>query len=130
METELITTAQMYWLTRLTPLGNVLGGFAIVGYAATIVLLVTGLLFQEDIFEEKTRAIALKLQRASPCIGIVATLLVIANCLLPTTREMAAIMIVPRIANNDKVQDVSNRIYDLACEWMDSLRPSNEKKGE
>ena len=129
METELITTAQMYWLTRLTPLGNALGGFAFLGYAATIVLLLAGIFMQDDMFEERIHAIALKFLRASPCIGIVATLLVIANCLLPTTREMAAILIVPRIANSEKVQTVGNQLYDLAVEWMEELRPANKKKG-
>lgn len=129
MGTELITTAQMYWLTRLTPLGNALGGFAFLGYAAMIVLLLAGIFLQDDMFEEGIRAIALKLLKASPCVGIVATLLVTANCLLPTTREMAAIMIVPRIANSEKVQTVGNHLYDLAVEWMEELRPAKNKNG-
>lgn len=129
METELITTAQMYWLTRLTPLGNALEGFTGLGYAAMIVLFVVGIFLQDDMFEKGVRAIALKLLRASPCIGIVATLLLIATCLLPTTREMAAILIVPRIANSEKVQTVGNQLYDLAVEWMEELRPAKNKNG-
>ena len=36
---------------------------------------------------------------------------------------MAAIIIVPRIVNSEKVQTVGNRLYDLAVEWMDELKP-------
>lgn len=39
---------------------------------------------------------------------------------------MAAIMIVPKIVNNEKVQTIGNKIYDLAAEWMDELAPKKE----
>ena len=42
---------------------------------------------------------------------------------VPTTRQMAAIVMVPKIANNEKVQAAGNKLYDLAVEWMDELRP-------
>jgi hypothetical protein len=45
----------------------------------------------------------------------------------PSTKQMAAIMIVPKIANNEKVQTIGNKVYDLAVEWMDELKPA--KKG-
>lgn len=112
----------MYWLTRLTPLGMALGVFSIFSFVATVFLLIVGIHMEDDIFEVGTRAIALKLRRASFCLGIVATLLVIANCLLPTTREMAAILIVPRIANSEKVQKAGDKLYDLAVDWMEEMK--------
>jgi hypothetical protein len=59
-------------------------------------------------------------------VGIV---FLVVNCLLPTTREMAAILVVPRIANSEKVQTVGNHLYDLAVEWMEELRPAKDSKG-
>jgi len=47
---------------------------------------------------------------------------------VPTTKQMAAIIVVPKIVNNEKVQNVGNKIYDLAVEWMDELHP--KKKDE
>jgi hypothetical protein len=38
---------------------------------------------------------------------------------------MAAIIIVPKIANSEKVQTAGNKLYELALEWMEALRPSN-----
>lgn len=129
MATEIITPMQMYWITRLTPLGNVLGGFIFLSIVATFILLIVRIFMQDDDLNEEVRAIASKFLRASLYTGIVATLLVIAKCLVPTTKEMAAILIIPRIANSEKVQTVGNHLYDLAVEWMEELRPANKKNG-
>jgi hypothetical protein len=49
------------------------------------------------------------------------------SAFVPSTRQMAAIMIVPKIANSEKVQTIGNKVYDLAVEWMEELKPN--KKG-
>ena len=66
----------------------------------------------------------------SLCAIICAFLLgILCTCVfLPSTKQMAAIMIVPKIVNNEKVQTIGNKIYDLAVEWMDELAP--KKKSE
>ena len=46
----------------------------------------------------------------------------------PSSKTLAAMYIVPAIANNEKVQDVGNRLYDLAVEWMDELKPAKKEK--
>ena len=46
----------------------------------------------------------------------------------PNTKQMAAILIIPQIANSEKVEKIGNGLYDLAVEWMNELKPS--KKGE
>ena len=129
METELITTAQMYWLTRLSPLGNGLTTITILLLICTVGLLIAGGIMQDDICNDCTHEIGIKFIKISPLLAVMAVVLLIANCLLPTTREMAAIMIVPRIANSEKVQTVGNQLYDLAVEWMEELRPANKKNG-
>lgn len=42
---------------------------------------------------------------------------------VPSTKMMAAILVVPKLANSEKVQTVGNKLYELAVEWMDELRP-------
>ena len=130
MGNEIITTAQMYWLTRLTPLGQGVGVITFTLVLLTFGLLISGLLMQEHgTFEDKTHRIGRKLVKASPFVAVLAAILLIANCLLPTTKEMAAILIIPRVANSEKVQTVGNHLYDLACEWMEELRPAKGKEG-
>lgn len=47
---------------------------------------------------------------------------------IPTTKTMAAMYIIPSVANNEKVQTVGNRLYDLAIEWMDELKPAKKEE--
>lgn len=47
---------------------------------------------------------------------------------VPTTKTVAAMYIIPAIANNEKVQDCGNRLYDLAIEWMDELKPAKKEE--
>jgi hypothetical protein len=57
----------------------------------------------------------------------VVVLLVMVMTFIPASKQMAAVMIVPKIANSEKVQTIGNKVYDLAVEWMEELKPN--KKG-
>ena len=129
METELITTAQMYWLTRLSPLGNGLESIIILLFILAFVFLIAGGIMQDDVCDDCTHETGKTLIKTSPLLAVIAVVLLIVNCLLPTTREMAAILIVPRIVNNEKVQTVGNHLYDLAVEWLEELSPAKNKNG-
>lgn len=123
METEVITTSQMYWITRLSPLGDGLGFLIGLLFILAAVFLVIGGVMQDSCFSEDSNKKGIRLIKKSPLLAVAATVLMIANCLLPTTNEMAAILVVPRIANSEKVQTVGSHLYDLAVEWMEELRP-------
>ena len=47
---------------------------------------------------------------------------------VPSTKQMAAIIVLPKLANSEKIQTVGNRLYDLAVEWMDELKPKKAKE--
>lgn len=65
----------------------------------------------------------------APIASVTAFLLSIAIVTFtPSTKQMAAIIIVPRIANSEKVQTVGNHLYDLAVEWMNELRPNKKRE--
>ena len=130
MGNEIITTAQMYWLTRLTPLGHGVGCIISLLALLSIGLPILGLMLQDPCeVNNERRRFGRKMVKASPFVAALAVILLIANCLLPTTKEMAAILIIPRVANSEKVQTVGNHLYDLACEWMEELRPAKGKEG-
>lgn len=128
--TTIITPMQMYWLTRLTSLGNGLAFITCLFFIIAIAHLVAGCIMQDDTFQDCTHERGVKLIKASPLLAVMAVVLLIVNCMLPTTREMAAILIVPRIVNNEKVQTVGNHLYDLAVEWMEELRPANKENAK
>ena len=42
---------------------------------------------------------------------------IILTC-LPSTKEMAAIIIIPKIVNSEKIERVGNYLYDTAINWV------------
>lgn len=49
--------------------------------------------------------------------------------LVPTTKEMAAIVVIPRVANSESVQGLGEGVVDLAKAWMAELKPDKVKAG-
>ena len=45
---------------------------------------------------------------------------------VPSTKQMAAILVVPKIANSEKLQTSGNKLYELAVDWIDELRPRHK----
>lgn len=116
----MITTMEMYWLVTLDSIVHVSLVFVIVSALATCATLG----FVADV----KRCFWL------PVIPIgMFFLSIIALTFVPTTKQAAAIIIVPKLANSEKVQTVGNHLYELAVEWMEELRPENRhtktKKG-
>lgn len=131
----MITTTQMYWLTKLDDIRHVIGSIIWVPIAwITIVAVISFCAFLACVDMDSVRPVVIgKIKKASwTCVlmvfWIVATQIAVA--LVPSTSQMAAILIVPKIANSEKVQTVGNKLYDLAVEWMDNLKPNKEKGQE
>ena len=53
------------------------------------------------------------------------TILNLSRAFIPTTKEMAAIYVVPKIANNENLHDIGNEMVVLAKEWLKELHPKN-----
>lgn len=146
----MITSTEMYWLTRLDSvkellshgLGPVFIFFTIPLAVAIVLAFCLGTFTGNrpcEMFDHKSdkelEVVHARFRRVSwRCTVLSCVMLTLAvgcsvlETLLPTTREMAAIIMVPAIASNEKVQTVGNKIYDLAVEWLDELRPKKEAK--
>lgn len=113
-----ITTMQTYWLVTLDSI--------IIGSAVMCVLIAVVFLGLICVAAEHYKCpIIVKI--LMPILVVLFFALFSVCVFLPTTKQMAAIMIVPKIVNSEKVQTVGNKIYDLAVEWMKELEPN--KKG-
>lgn len=55
---------------------------------------------------------------------------IVLGVLTPSTKQMAAILIVPAIVNNEEVQKLPNSILGLADEWLEELRPGKDGEGK
>ena len=125
----MITPVQMYWLTRLDMLCGMFGLVLVVSLVTTVVLAVLGgSLRAEHDKDEAEWETGKRLHVVMVPICLATSLLFgTLRSLTPTTAEMAAIIVVPKIVNNEKVRDVGSRLYDLAVEWMDELRPKSRR---
>lgn len=129
----MITTTQMYWLTKLDDIRHVLGSIIWVPIAwVTVVAVISFCAFMACVdMDRKRLEVVGKIRKASwTCVPMVFWIIAtqIAVALVPSTTQMAAIVVVPKIVNNEQVQTVGSKLYDLATEWLDELRPKKEGK--
>lgn len=135
----MITTMQMYWLTRLDGMCAILCLTSVLFLAALITLLCKGLALifkskqysweiDEDV--KRARKLGVRLLWWAKISGAGFVVSALLNALTPNTRQMAAIIVVPKIANSEKVQEAGNKLYDLAVEWMEALKSETEGDAE
>ena len=128
----MITGWEIYWFTRLDPIRGLAGMTAVIGL---ILFVLVFLLYPAfcDIFahDDGKRKKSLAWSARSQIAVFSATVLcAFAHALTPTTREMAAIKVIPIIANPESMQklgDVGDNMLDLANEWLRELRPKKDK---
>jgi DNA-binding LytR/AlgR family response regulator len=110
----MITTTQMYWiaiLDNITVMAVILstllavGTLAAFGFACSI----------EDHWWLPITA------------SIMLVFFMAVGTFVPSTKQMAAILVVPKIVNSEKLQTAGNKLYELAVEWMDELRPEHRR---
>lgn len=104
-----LTTWGMYWLVKLDTIQMFLFFFGVLATAAA-------LMFISAAWETEHRPIGIF---ATVCAFIMLTL----GVLCPDTKQMAAIIIVPKIINDERVQNVPDKILELGLEWLEELRP-------
>ena len=128
----MITGWEIYWFTRLDPLKGLTGTTAVIGLFLSFLMFLLYPAFC-DIFEydeekrKKSLALTTRLQIA---VFSTTVLCAFAYALTPTTREMAAIKVIPMIANSESMQklgDVGNNMLDLANEWLRELKPKKDE---
>ena len=126
----MINSWTVYWISILDKLTVVLHLstfiFLILSGISIVFLLNEGAIWDDDMKRCSSRIpMCVKL---IPIIflPILVTLLV----LVPDTKQMCAVIIIPKIVNNEKLQDVGDKFYNLAMDWMEELSPAKEKQNE
>lgn len=120
----MITSWQLYCLTRLDYIQDSATFFAlfsfVVAVTASLILLLPDI-YDDDDNKKKCKKVIL-----------VSLMLWIPSCLLslfiPTTKEMAAILILPKIINKEKAQELPDNLLNLANEWIKELSPTEKKE--
>lgn len=55
---------------------------------------------------------------------------VIIGVFIPDTKQMAAIYVIPKVAENEKVQEIGDGLMGLADEWIKELSPKKEEASD
>ena len=129
----MISESFIYWFTRLDHLHSFIGGLDGLCFMLCVVL---GLAFcitfigkhgeqDDDNLHNTFVAINNTAKKLFICMVIVTCLLSGTRTMLPTTKEMAAIYVIPKIANNENVQEIGSEMITLAKEWLKELHPTN-----
>lgn len=109
-----MSTWDIYWLTRMDSIHHFFAGmFAIFLFCFCLGLCIHLIEEQFTKFQVWT-------------VGIITLLCSFGLVLTPTTNEMAAIMIIPKIANNEDIQGVGSEIVSLAKDWLKELHPKEK----
>ena len=132
----MITPTQMYWLVKLDDMRCAFADLMwlpIAWIVITAIVSFTAFLAMAD-EDDSRRAKALRYIKKAMLLCIpmlfLAVIIQLTAAFVPSTKQMAAIIVVPKIANSEKVQTVGNKLYDLAVEWMNELKPGQEGRTE
>lgn len=135
----MITPTQIYWLTRFDEIKELTSDFAKVSIALCVILIIWGLMLNplrhdhlvDDTIREKTRKIIKTFFILAPCFLLVSIGLKCVDVFVPTTKETAAIYVIPKLANSEAVQklpSIASTVVDLAEDWLKELKPTKERK--
>ena len=122
----MITPSFIYWITRLDYFTSISMMFAIISGFGLLISIV-GLINTTYSEDETGILISHKVLRISAPIFFIAILFL---TFLPTTKEACAMYIIPKIVNNEGIQNIGKEFYDLALDWMKELHPNKRNKEE
>lgn len=133
-----ITPSMIYWLTRLdefsflfgivfvciviVALVNVIGGFVALDTAHDNRCLSYG--NRNEVPEDEAR-MRTRFTRAAK-FGVAALLIGVVGSFIPSTKQAAAIIVIPKIANSEVVAEMGDTAKELLClakSWLIELKP-------
>ena len=127
----MITETTLYWFTRLSHIHEVIDSLFAPFMAVTIISFLTMIVLSiaekitYDNNEKMTLSKICKVAKKTCCTAAcIVAVTMICNIFVPTTKEMAAIVVIPKIANNESIKGLGDEIVNLAKEWMKEIHPS------
>lgn len=111
-----ITGFEIYLITRLDGLKF------LITFSAVCVAISSLFLVYMSIDEKKDK-IEAGLMTGGICGLVFSVILALGNIMTPTTKEAAAIVILPRVINSSEVKKTCGELYTLAMEWVEHMKP-------
>lgn len=139
----MITPSQIYWLAKLDDVralldtDGMIGGLSIaatvISAIVTAILSIVVMAVEDEATNNTINAVRKCCKRAWVALGLsIASMMAfgIACAFVPSTKQMAAIVVIPRIANSETVSelgDLGKDLIVLAKEWVEELKPPTKK---
>ena len=123
-----ITPSFIYWITRLDGI-NIF--FHVINVFSTISLIIFIIILIFLKLGNDRGSNAYHISIISKCFKLATLICLISSMLLlfiPSTKEMCAMYVIPKIANSEEVKNVGKEFYDLALDWMKELHPNKVRK--
>lgn len=122
-----ITPSFIYWITRLDQFNALTGCASLFIFIIAIVLMIA-VFVEAESGNDKNYRIVLKGFKISLFVLAIFSLI---HTFIPATKEACAMYVIPKIVNNEKVENISKEFYDLALDWMKELHPKSvQNKGK
>lgn len=119
-----ITPIQMYWILKLDNIIDLFVGVGLATGIGSILFCVVGALSIADYkaMKKKTYAFILSI------VLFISFFSFASASFIPSTKQLAAIIVIPKIINNEQIQEIPNKILTIGLEWLDEIKPSKESK--
>jgi len=121
----MITPSLVYWITRLDAIRSAARAVAIPSFFLLALGLLGSFVATADEIGEPLSSLWKKVVRVSAIALVLSGAVLV---LTPTKREMAAIIVLPKIANSETVAEIGDGVKTLAVEWLEELRPKGDAK--
>jgi hypothetical protein len=127
----MISGWDIYWITRLDSIGYLLGigGLTLALLGLVIAGITLGMASDACSDEEEWKPFKRFIKR-SLGFAVFGAISMIFNTFIPTTKEAAAIYLIPRITANEDVQQIPANAAKLLNgklqEWIDDLEPTKQ----
>lgn len=116
-----MTGWQLYWILRLDTInataGGIAGGFGCLFCIGLIIYIIMKIGNQYDEDEDLTK-VAKALGKYLIIFLCCFVFTLMAALFIPTTKQAAAIIVVPKIINNESVKKLPDNLVELANEWV------------
>lgn len=130
----MITSWDIYWITRMDSLNDFFSIFGIGSLVFFLALLSwSGPLAIDGVYDSNKREEYWRLYRKSMIWGVsFGVIFTFLSLFIPTTKEVAAIYIIPKVANNEQVQKLPDNAMKLLNakfdQWVDEATDKKSKK--
>lgn len=121
-EIKTMTTGQMYFISICDGLKNVFIYSSVIIIAVFITMFIV--LVSED-YDSNDNTIKFIKRFFLTCTPIM-IIFIFAAVLIPTSKQMTTIVVIPKIANAERLDNVNPEVYDIALEWLKKIE-SEEK---